>query len=134
MTDRLTELQFLVDGLAKQFYNSVGNIQLNAPPVSFGYPRRSDENTKRPEISPEEIKRFAVEVVAFCKQIEQYIEYLPGLDSTEEEQINKMKELEKVNYELGQQILLKIENAERLHNLVTSALQEIAQDKLNNLN
>jgi len=129
--DKITQVQLLVDKLSTHFFNSVGTIQRDAAPTSLGYSTQLPPPEPAPAgVVKEQMQMFAREIVSHCKQIEELIDSLPGIEDTEEEQLRKLAELQSENEMLGKQILDKIEEAEQLNSKVGEALHQIAIDKI----
>jgi mediator of RNA polymerase II transcription subunit 21 len=134
--DRLTELQHYVDDLARLFYVSIGAIQRDAPPstLNFQLPKKEppEEATKSTQdyISDEQIQALATQIVQTSKTIEQYIESLPGIESTEKEQMESLLALQKQNAVLAQQLQEKVKECENFLKIVRSTLQLIIDDKI----
>jgi len=123
-------VQLLVDKLSEQFFNSVGTVQRDALPTPLGYSLQLPPEPAPRGIDKAQIQLFAREIVGTCKQIEELIDTLPGIEDTEEDQLRKLAELEVENEALGKQILEKVEEAEQLNIKVAEALHQIAIDKI----
>jgi mediator of RNA polymerase II transcription subunit 21 len=132
--DRLTELQYYLDNLAQLFYTSLGVIQRDASPsnMNFQLPKKENEtmNPTREYITDEQIQSLATQIVQTSKTIEQYIESLPGIEATENEQLESILTLQKQNAFLSQQLKEKVKECENLLNTVRRTLQQIIDDKI----
>jgi mediator of RNA polymerase II transcription subunit 21 len=134
--DRLTELQYYLDSLAQLFYTSLGVIQRDAAPsnLNFQFPKKekSEEtmNSTREYITDEQIQSLAIQIVQTSKTIEQYIESLPGIEATENEQMESLLTLQKQNSDLTQQLKEKVKECENFLLTVRNILQQIIDDKI----
>jgi len=126
--DKLTQLQVLLDSLGRLFVDSIGSIQRDAPPAPIYRTKRkkTPQQLGVPSLSNEHIANFAKDIVNISKQIEEYIDSLPGIESSEIEQLNKLEELEIENKRLEYLILEKKEEAEEWHLKVIKVLQNIS--------
>eukprot|EP01120_Amphizonella_sp_Union-15-10_P009176 TRINITY_DN342_c0_g1_i1.p1 TRINITY_DN342_c0_g1~~TRINITY_DN342_c0_g1_i1.p1 ORF type:complete len:147 (+),score=37.16 TRINITY_DN342_c0_g1_i1:39-443(+) len=125
--DRLSELQMVVDDMGTQFFETIGRIQRDAPPA----PLDSDipfplANT----LDDEAIEALAAKLVQTGKLVNEYIDSLPWIESTEAQQLETLEQLEKENRELGLQLEIKTREAQTLLDHVEKALDSIANDRL----
>ena len=61
-------------------------------------------------MADEHLSELSSAIINTSKTIETYIKSLPGIESNEEEQLNRIEELEKENRELGDLILEKVKD------------------------
>ncbi|KAK9468882.1 mediator complex, subunit Med21 [Lipomyces arxii] len=97
MTDRLTQLQNAVDQLAVQFYSALHYLDTHHDFV----PLDSEPKVTDPQVtadSPEVFKatqlELAHDIILKTKQIHLLISSLPGADVSEQDQLDRVKELE----------------------------------------
>jgi hypothetical protein len=99
--DICTQLQDAVDDLGKEMYSSIFylNTKHDYAPFPDDVHARPPELKHQPERDPPETfkangRELAHDIVAQVKQIEALIQALPGLDKTEEEQMERVAALE----------------------------------------
>jgi len=125
-------------------FTSIGVIQRDAPPLPlFNSATTSGTSGSAATLSKEkekEISDFQNHMVDMANQISQtaktinkIIDSLPGANSTEEEQLKTLQELEIENLEIGHELRKKVAQAELWRNHVREALHEITSDKLQEL-
>ncbi|RPA88145.1 hypothetical protein BJ508DRAFT_300513 [Ascobolus immersus RN42] len=125
-SDRLTQLQEALDQLTTQFYFSLRYIASHHSPAQIPG-QFTQPNPDLPSHSPQEFAsaqaELAKDIVIKMKQIELLIASLPGVGRGEEEQLERVKELEellrqkeKERVEEGQK---REEVLQRLGNVVT---------------
>ncbi|KAI7892650.1 uncharacterized protein EV154DRAFT_504397 [Mucor mucedo] len=98
--DRLTQLQDAIDAMARMFTNSIyyvheksGMAELNKD-IPVAQPKiQADE----PHVFQENMRELASDLVKKAKEIDALIEVLPGIDQTEDEQIDLLRSLEQEN-------------------------------------
>ncbi|KAG1150768.1 hypothetical protein G6F37_002029 [Rhizopus arrhizus] len=98
--DRLTQLQDAIDAMARMFTNSIYYVhekssmaELNKEiPVSQPKVQADD-----PQVFKENMHELVSDLVKKAKEIDSLIEVLPGIQQTEEEQIDILKALEEEN-------------------------------------
>ncbi|PSN70713.1 hypothetical protein BS50DRAFT_485608 [Corynespora cassiicola Philippines] len=117
MADILTQIQDELDMLLNQMQSSLAYIKNRAPPANIaGQPllssfaeyeaqatqtTQSDPSQQQPPPPPSQdefladIKTLSKDLVLKEQQIEYLIAHLPGLKSSEKEQVDRMKELER---------------------------------------
>jgi len=110
--DLLTQLQSSLDQTAAFFIDSVAFLQFHATPVPLNSQGPLD-NTFR-----DRSKQFAVEIVKNQQKIDKLIESLPGVNSSDLEQMEDLEKLERSNEEVG-------ENLEDAYNRAQSLLQHV---------
>jgi hypothetical protein len=76
---------------------------------------------------------YAKEIIEGVKRIDDYIDELPGIESTQQDQIEELNLLEIENNMLGETIQSRILEAEQLKAKLNLALQELARDKVSGL-
>ncbi|KAH9871078.1 hypothetical protein J1614_006652 [Plenodomus biglobosus] len=87
-------------------------------------------NTRGPvpkEEFEKDIKDFAHDVVSKEQQIEELIAHLPGLDFSEKEQVERMKDLERQLEELESERVEAVKEREKMLRLVEGKLQGIGR-------
>jgi hypothetical protein len=119
MSDRLTELQMKLEILSQMFYTCLGVIQRDAaaPPEK--------------ERFEEQIRDMSVQIVSTVKGINVLIESLPGIDSTEEQQMETLSQLELQSNQAADELKKKVQEAEMWLKTVQDTLNMITSDKLN---
>ncbi|KAI9363155.1 hypothetical protein BD770DRAFT_380911 [Pilaira anomala] len=98
--DRLTQLQDAIDAMSRMFTNSIyyvheksGMAELNND-IPVAQPKiQADE----PQVFQENMRELASDLVKKAKEIDALIEVLPGIDQTEDEQIDILRSLEEEN-------------------------------------
>lgn len=97
MSDRLTQLQVCVDQLLKQYYsalnyisNSHGFVPLSSEPAA-GDPQVHSVPKERFQ---EDLRELARDIVLKSKQIDLLIDLLPGIGTSEAEQMQNLVELQ----------------------------------------
>ncbi|VDM95028.1 unnamed protein product [Thelazia callipaeda] len=116
MSDRLTQLQDLVNELANLMCNSIGVLRLTAPSCDFTGPSKALEEEKNCEI-------FATTIAHTAKDIEILIDSLPidepaasnaeidsALLNMDEQRIRAARELEQTVVE-GEELIKRIQKA-----------------------
>ncbi|VVT55317.1 uncharacterized protein SAPINGB_P004536 [Magnusiomyces paraingens] len=97
MSDRLTQLQVCVDQLLKQYYSALNYINNSNGFEPLGSePPASDPqvNSVPKEKFREDLTELARDIVLKSKQIDLLIDNLPGADSSEDDQMVRLRELE----------------------------------------
>ncbi|KAF1968549.1 hypothetical protein BU23DRAFT_558434 [Bimuria novae-zelandiae CBS 107.79] len=140
MGDILTQIQDELDMLLHQMQSSFAYIRLQAPPsvppgqpaltahAEFEYKAQVERNPQNPPAAPppiaspeqyrKDIAELSRDMVVKERQIELLIANLPGLENSEEEQVQRMKELEKELEALEGERLKALEDKERLVKMV----------------
>ncbi|KAL8779296.1 MAG: hypothetical protein Q9213_007009 [Squamulea squamosa] len=105
MADRLTQLQECLDQLATQFYASLRYLSTHHPtsstlpqnPHAPPFPATDTDPHQRPN-TPTTFagaqRELATDLVEKVKEIEYLTGMLPGLEKSEESQVNRIRELE----------------------------------------
>lgn len=120
--DRVTQLQDHVDQLALGLFNA-----LRLLPSSPSEEEEKAEDDGRME----QIKQLGSTVIQSMKSIEEMIHQLPGLDTTESDQIQELSQLEQLNKEAGLQFIESTKRAREWKVRAQASLKQIANDKLN---
>lgn len=87
-------------------------------------------NSQGPISKPEfdsDIREFAADIVTKEQQIEHLIAHLPGLDFSEQEQVERMKDLERQLEQLETQRLEAVKEKEAMLRLVESKIQGVGR-------
>ncbi|CAI2167264.1 20612_t:CDS:2 [Funneliformis geosporum] len=116
--DRLTQLQDGIDELARMFANSVE------------YLNRAQVHVDQDQVKFRESQRELVQdIVKKSKQIELLIENLPGMQNSEQEQIDMIKELNKEMHEANLEYLKAVEDAESLKKQIMETIGILCRDQ-----
>lgn len=100
--------------LTESFFNSVGVLQRDAPlvqtspavPVTAWSPDQIDKNRNDLQCSLSIVfissftvfsKEIATKIITKCKEIDSLIEKIPAIDVSEDEQLDKIKQLDQEN-------------------------------------
>ncbi|KAI8928877.1 hypothetical protein BC831DRAFT_446234 [Entophlyctis helioformis] len=131
--DRLTQLQECVDKMSEMFYTSVGVLQRDAPLVATNQelPVTSwtAEQVQANWTGNQELARtVAKDIVETAKVIDFLIAQLPGIATTEEEQVRLLQELEEENRIAGEEMERTVAEADVMLAKVQSALRSAASD------
>ncbi|KAI8905979.1 hypothetical protein EDD86DRAFT_193355 [Gorgonomyces haynaldii] len=131
--DRLTQLQMVVDRMTEIFYTSVGVLQRDAPLAKTDFEvecwtqEEIDANTK----SNKELAQNAAKDLAEADKICEFlIQSLPGLDTTEEEQYKRLKDLELENEIEGRRLDDAIRQAEAMKAKIDLVLEQIIDKEI----
>ena len=111
--DRVTQLQLQLEELTTQMYTYVGILQRDAPPaplVVFN-PEEAAAMQQRLREFNEHAGTLGVQFVETAKGVETIIKSLPGVGQSEEQQLEKLKELEKENRVTGVDVEQTVETA-----------------------
>eukprot|EP00744_Colponema_vietnamica_P014871 GILI01020823.1.p2 GENE.GILI01020823.1~~GILI01020823.1.p2 ORF type:complete len:179 (+),score=33.10 GILI01020823.1:43-537(+) len=133
--DPITKVQLEVDKFAQFLFTSVGWIQREAPPCRL--PHEKDYSQELSEMGrqtgPEAEENFKKQVAALAKDlaishktINRLIDELPGLELSEEEQLEMIRQLEQENLKAGEELEVAVGKAEALLSEVRSTLQCIS--------
>ncbi|CAN6595778.1 mediator of RNA polymerase II transcription subunit 21 [Trichomonascus vanleenenianus] len=131
--DRLTQLQTCLDQLVVQFYSSLNYINHNHDFVSVeGEPKATDTNveSKDPEEFKRSLKELAKDVILKTQQVEHLVDSLPGVDSTEQDQLKKLQELEQGLRELEKEHQDALKEKERLLDRCDELILQVAREKV----
>ncbi|XP_049848597.1 mediator of RNA polymerase II transcription subunit 21-like [Schistocerca gregaria] len=101
--DPITELEGLIDQLGVLLYTSIGMVQTDPPPPASSNGAVQQE-VKSP-LTPEQLRAFASDIVKISKTIETYVDSLPSIGISEEEQSSRIRALEEQNRRLEEQII-----------------------------
>eukprot|EP00039_Didymoeca_costata_P001698 m.54359 g.54359 ORF g.54359 m.54359 type:complete len:165 (-) comp10921_c1_seq2:1680-2174(-) len=116
--DRLTQLQFLVLQLEKEFYSSVGFLQQ--------FPNASDPNGVEAKRTTD---LFVTNTAKLYKELNRFIKLLPSAESDEQSQKKDLIELEKCNSDTKEKLQTAIDESEELLKHVREALHKIAGNR-----
>ncbi|XP_026465505.1 mediator of RNA polymerase II transcription subunit 21-like [Ctenocephalides felis] len=135
MSDRLTQLQDLVNQQADNFCNAIGVLQQNSTPTKFSSSDRNDSQTPNQapnqQQSQEDYTQLFSTLISRCaKDIDTLIESLPNEDSSTELQNNSLRVLETENQEAADRLEKMVARGELLLEKIQSALRHIAQAQL----
>jgi len=129
MADRLTQLQDAVNHQAENFCNSIGLLQLHAPPSKF--PDRNGNAPPPLPIERDELSLMFAAMIARCaKDIDFLIESLPSEESSTELQLASLRRLEQENNEAALKLKEVIGRGEQLLERVQQALSDISQAQI----
>lgn len=107
--------------LAEATQTSTGPSQLTQAPTAASNAPPSHEDFQK------DIKEFARDTINKEQQIELLIANLPGLNSSEREQVERMKELERQLEELEGERVLAVKEKETLLRLVEHKIQGVGR-------
>ncbi|KAJ3227817.1 hypothetical protein HK099_000071 [Clydaea vesicula] len=142
MGDRVTQLQDCIDKLAEILFTSLGVLQRDAPllQINKDVPITAWTSEQIAQVSllgkkikinkhAELAKDSAKDIVETVKVIEFLIDKLPGIDETEQQQLDRLKELEEENLNCGLEMSAEIESAELLLSEVRNTINELISDQ-----
>ncbi|KAJ3389712.1 Mediator of RNA polymerase II transcription subunit 21 [Lobulomyces angularis] len=134
MGDRVTQLQDCIDKLAEILFTSLGVLQRDAPLLQINKDVpitawTSEQVLKNKQDSAKLAKDSAKDIVETVKVIEFLIDKLPGIDETEQQQLDRLKELEEENLNCGLEMSAEIESAELLLSEVRNTINELISDQ-----
>src|SRR5690348_6183525 len=109
-SDRLTELQNQLDVLSQMFYVCTGVIQRDAPPRPKPGLSTVEEIQQRDAFELQ-IKDMATHVSQAAKSVHDMIDLLPGVNSTETQQLNTLQQLEEQNGTTADELRRNIQQA-----------------------
>jgi mediator of RNA polymerase II transcription subunit 21 len=138
--DKVTQLQEQLNFISFLFFNSIGTLQRDAPPIGDkttpsttqqttqqnGQPSTTQPTEQQQQNGPsstqndqvdkhEEIKKQAIafgkDIVQACIDFDKMVDELPGVNLSEEEQIKDMERLDKENEEEAKKLKEAVENA-----------------------
>lgn len=100
MTDRLTQLQVCIDQLVRQYYSALAYINRSHDFLPLS---PQDAKVSDPQVHPTspaskfeaDLAELARDIVVKSKQIEVLIDSLPGIGSSESEQLDRARALER---------------------------------------
>ncbi|GLE00939.1 hypothetical protein PINS_up009736 [Pythium insidiosum] len=116
--DKVSLLQESVDRLALSMFNA-----LRLLPATLGDDKSRAENV-------DAVKALAKDVIAAAKETDALIDELPGLDKTEEEQLEEMRRLQIQSEEEAQTLRHAAEEAERWMERARDSLRVISEARL----
>ncbi|KAK2162876.1 hypothetical protein LSH36_90g06027 [Paralvinella palmiformis] len=129
MADRLTQLQDAVNQLADHFFNSVGVLQMCAPPGQFpGFEKTSTKPS--PTSNDDHALLFAQLIARTAKDIDVLIDSLPSEDCSVELQTMSLRRLEQENNAAAEKLEMVVQKGECLLAKIQDALHDIAQSQL----
>jgi len=129
MADRLTQLQDAVNHQADNFCNSIGLLQLHAPPSKF--PDRNGNAPPPLPIEKDELSLMFAAMIARCaKDIDFLIESLPSEESSTDLQLASLRRLEQENHDAALKLKEVIGRGEQLLERVQQALADISQAQI----
>ncbi|KAK4509494.1 uncharacterized protein ATC70_007846 [Mucor velutinosus] len=130
--DRLTQLQDAIDAMARMFTNSIyyvheksGMAELNKG-IPVAQPKIQAD---KPEVFQDNMKELASDLVKKAKEIDALIEVLPGVQQTEEEQINLLKSLEEENRIANEEYEAAVKEMELVKQQINQSLRAIADEQ-----
>lgn len=132
--DRVTQLQECVDKLSELMYTGVGVLQRDAPLVACSEDQKvtcwtEEQIAKNTADSKELSKNIAKDLAETKAIIDFLIDNLPGISTTPEEQLNKLKELEEENRIEGERLQIVIREAEDLLGNIRQTLDLVLDDQ-----
>jgi hypothetical protein len=133
MGDIVTQLQDQVLSLAAKFYNVVGTLQRDAPPVSL-----SDSAEETPHSSStaaegdvaEMVKLMAGDLMTSFKAIDETVKMMPCDDRSAAEQIAAIAQLQRENDELADELQREVAHASQVMDYVHGIYSCFAKDAL----
>ncbi|XP_026473057.1 mediator of RNA polymerase II transcription subunit 21 isoform X1 [Ctenocephalides felis] len=131
MSDRLTQLQDVINQQADHFCNAIGILQQHSTPTKFAAFDRSGSQTPNQQQNHEDYAQlFSILISRCAKDIDTLIESLPNEDSSTELQVNSLRVLETENQEAAERLEEIVQRGELLLEKIQSALSDIAQAQL----
>ena len=131
MSDRLTQLQDVVNSLADHLCNATGVLQENARPSRFGDFEQSSTSQSTAESNADDYSQlFATLITRTTSELVALIDSLPSIPSTESdlnEQHAQLALLENENLEAATRLEQTTELAEYLLEQVQTCLQSLSQ-------
>ncbi|KAJ3332808.1 Mediator of RNA polymerase II transcription subunit 21 [Blyttiomyces sp. JEL0837] len=134
MGDRLTQIQDCLDKVTEMLYISVGMLQRDAPLISLNpeipITAWTEEQVAKNQADTKAFAtEFSTDIVQTCKVIDYLIDRLPGINFTEEEQLQRLKDLEQDNVKAGEELEAMILKAESVLSEIKSTIRHIADDQ-----
>ncbi|CAF1644407.1 unnamed protein product [Rotaria magnacalcarata] len=131
MSDRLTQLQDVVNLLADHLCNATGVLQETARPSRFGnFEQNSTTNSNADNTGDDYSQLFATLITRTTSEVVALIESLPTIPSTDDdlaEQHAQLESLEQENVEATAKLEQTTELAEYLLEQVQTCLQSLSQ-------
>lgn len=132
--DRLTQLQQCLDQLVIQFYSALGHVNTHHDfmPLTPNDTKVTD-NTVTPVTQQElesNMKELAKDVVLKTQQVENLIDSLPGLQSSEADQIEKLKKLEQELQDAEKERQQVLTEKENLLDQCDELILQVSRDKV----
>ncbi|CAO3627264.1 unnamed protein product [Mucor hiemalis] len=128
--DRLTQLQDAIDSMAEMFTNSIYYVheKFQMAPLNPDIPvQQPKTQADAPEVFQENMRELASDLVKKAKEIDTLIEVLPGINQTEEEQIEKLKSLEEENRLANEEYEEAVREMELVKKQINQSLRAIAE-------
>uniref|UniRef100_A0A6M2DTZ2 Mediator of RNA polymerase II transcription subunit 21 n=1 Tax=Xenopsylla cheopis TaxID=163159 RepID=A0A6M2DTZ2_XENCH len=131
MSDRLTQLQDVINQQADHFCNAIGILQQHSAPTKFSAFDRSGSQTPNQQQNQEDYAQlFSILISRCAKDIDTIIESLPNEDNSNESQVNSLRVLESENQETAERLEEIVHRGELLLEKIQNALGDIAQSQL----
>ncbi|TPX47943.1 hypothetical protein SeMB42_g02134 [Synchytrium endobioticum] len=132
--DRLSQLQACLDRAVEMMYTAIGALQRDAPLVALAedipVTLFTDEQNKGLESGGRDMAmKLGRDIVRTFKVTEHLINALPGIATTEDEQIEQLRRLEVENRDAGRDMQNAVERAEALRGRLRRTLRAIADDQ-----
>ncbi|KAI5814623.1 mediator complex, subunit Med21 [Pyronema omphalodes] len=128
MTDRLTQLQDAVDQLTTQFFSAlryVGNKHESAPVGTEDRVPDDKHFPDDPAVFESSLSELARDIIVKSKQIEVLITSLPGIGVSEEDQKNRLLNLEQQLKEAEAERLKAVEEKELARERLESVIVKL---------
>lgn len=133
MTDRLSQLQTCFDQLVTQFFSSLNYVNQHHEfiPAEGQQPVSDAAHQALPkEQFTKDLEDLAKDMVIKAKQIETLIDSLPGLDTSEQTQMEALANLEEELVQVQQERQEALEERRRLLGLCDDLILRITKDKV----
>lgn len=133
MADRLSQLQTCLDQLVTQYFSSINYISKHHDfvPVS-GEAKLSDPNleSSAPEKFKADLTELARDIARKAQQCEILIDSLPGLETSEKDQVQALQDLEKELQSVRQEQQQVHDERKRLLTLCDDLIMRVTNEKV----
>jgi L-fucose mutarotase/ribose pyranase (RbsD/FucU family) len=130
MGDIVTQLQEQILALAAKFYNVIGTLQRDAPPVAINDEEAHVGSAEAPQNVDEMVQLMAADLLTSFKAVDQTIQLLPSDDRTPEEHMAAIVQLQQENERMAEVLQQEIAQATHVLRCVHGMHRCFAEDAL----